>query len=128
MSSLSRIERDQLGTPFRASEFVSADEWNLLRARLVARSLAANPLLDDPTMTAYTPGETQCLLDRPEVLEWHHEAAEFEVPDDYETIVLVPCAKTKPWDKQHSRRSSLYRAYHRIIELSNAGEYRPPTS
>lgn len=80
---------------------------------LVARSQAANPRLN-PELTAYTPGETLRLLDHPEIAAWHRSMRRFELPDDCKTVVLVPCAKTKPWTAEHTRRSTLYRAYNQL--------------
>lgn len=122
---LSRVELDQLGQPFGSSEFVNLEEWQQLRAELVLKSVESNPKLTDMSLTAYTPGETSCLLDRPDVQDWQNEFSQFVVPPEYDTVVLVPCAKTKPWDASSSRRSSLYRSYHKLIQMSEEGSVPP---
>lgn len=119
--ALSVVERTQLGTVRRRLDGAPSahpypeDErqWQRIRATLLARSLAANALLD-PAMTAYTPGETESLLAHPDVVAWHARCVE-PLPDRYSRIVLVPCAKTKPWTVEATRRSKLYAAYHAII-------------
>jgi hypothetical protein len=83
-----------------------------VRAHLLARSLKSNPALD-PTLTAYTPGETVELLQNPQILAWH-ERAVAALPAHYTQIVLVPCAKTKPWVGPASKRSKLYSAYNEL--------------
>ena len=83
-----------------------------MRAYLLARSLKANPALDT-TLTAYTPGETLDLLDDPRIQAWHKKAVA-ALPTHYQQIVLVPCAKTKPWVGPASRRSKLYSAYNEL--------------
>lgn len=118
---LSEVERQQLDSP----DFVSHNQWLGLRHDLVAKSFAANALLKDETMLAYTPGETRDLLGNLAVRRWHEYVDEFRVPDDYDNLVLVPCAKTKPWDYAHSRRSQLYRGYHEVIRASDNGDIAP---
>lgn len=116
--NLSATERAQLGSVRRrkdgtpsAHPYPSADQWPTLRAYLVERSRKANPLLDG-SLTAYTPGETLALLEHPEIKAWHEHAAARIA--GYETVVLVPCAKTKPWVEPYVSRSKLYTAYHAL--------------
>jgi hypothetical protein len=62
-------------------------------------------------MTAYTPGETLRLLDRPVVRKWHADMRRFRIPDVYTTVALVPCAKTKPWAWT---TGGIYASYNRL--------------
>lgn len=117
---LSPLERAQLGstrlrkdgTP-SAHPYPSPEQWPALRAYLVERSRRANPRLDED-LTAYTPGETLALLEHPQIASWLAKEAISAVPPEYETVVLVPCAKTKPWDLSSVGRSKLYSAYHAL--------------
>ncbi len=124
--SLSGVEKQQLGKPKTGSsiEYIKSSEWQILREEILAQSLKRNPLLDSE-MVAYTPGETLVLLKKPEVILWHKNIVNFSVPDKHKQIILVPCAKTKPWDKEHSKRSVSYRSYHEILDLSVKGEIPP---
>ncbi len=121
---LSKIEQEQLGKPKPGSIFnyVTEEEWQILRQTLVGNSFASNKFLKDPSMVAYTPGETYKLLHHPEVIAWQEAVETYQVPKENSTIILVPCAKTKPWDEKNSRRSVSYRAYHEIIKLSQQGK------
>ena len=117
---LSRVEQAQLGTFRRHRDGTPSDFrrpprelWAAVRAHLVARSAHANPGLD-PALTAYTPGETRALLRHPTVRGWHDGVRRFRVPSRYHTIVLVPCAKTKPWEGAGIGRSRLYSDYNRL--------------
>ena len=120
LPTLNDVERAQLGTTRylkdgseSAASYPPARLWPRIRAHLLARSRHANPLLDGE-LTAYTPGETLELLGHPTVRAWHRAAARFRVPDRYSAIVLVPCAKTKPWEGAAASRSTLYSAYNAI--------------
>lgn len=75
------------------------------------RSLAANPSLD-PSLTAYTPGETLHLMNMPVIRSWHDEITSYRVPDRYSIVAFVPCAKTKPWA---NASRGLYKSYNKII-------------
>jgi len=102
-------------SPYR---YPTQAEWNSLRKILVERSVKANPLLD-PHYTAYTPGETLWLMNQPQVRDWHRRIKKFKVPRWVETIVFVPCAKTKPW---HTARRGLYKSYNEIRKLRDQGK------
>jgi hypothetical protein len=106
-----RLRRD--GNP-SAHPWPDAAQWPAIRAYLVSRSVAANPLLD-PELTAYSPGETLWLLERDEVVAWQDEHA-VALPACYRRVVLVPCAKTKPWTGEAVRRSRLYSAYNTLSQ------------
>lgn len=117
---LSAVEQAQLGTVRRkqngqpsSQPWPTAEQWPQMRELLVARSLRANPELD-PELTAYTPGETLQLLDHPQIASWHAQQAHLQVPAG-RTIILVPCAKTKPWTGPRVGRSRLYSAYHQLL-------------
>lgn len=105
-----RLRRD--GTP-SAHPYPPADLWPSLRRYLVDRSRHFNPRLD-AQLTAYTPGETLALLDHPTISAWHRGPAVERLPDRYRRIVLVPCAKTKPWTGDAVKRSKLYSAYNQL--------------
>lgn len=118
--SLSVTEKKQLGsvrlrqdgTP-SAHPYPTPEQWPSLRGYLVERSRKANPNLDE-SLTGYTPGETVALLTEPAVAAWHGKEALLAVPEGYSTIVLVPCAKTKPWVGPSVSRSKLYSAYNEL--------------
>ncbi len=120
---LSELERGQLGQSRPGSEFPYVDpgKWEAYRQYLLERSRKSNPKLD-PELTAYTPGETVSLLKHPKIKEWMNKMRGFKIPEKYKLIVLVPCAKTKPWGLTRPKKSDLYNAYHRILEMANAGE------
>lgn len=71
-------------------------------------------------MTAYTPGDTLGLPDRPEVAAWRTALGGMGVPRGTRLVVLMPCAKTKPWADAPRR---LYRAYNRIRADRPAGVF-----
>jgi len=106
-SKLSPVELGQLGT----SGFISREDWPRFRRFLLDRSLASNPSLD-PSLTAYTPGETLHLMAEPEIKAWHDEITSYQVPDRYSMVAFVPCAKTKPWA---GASRGLYKSYNKII-------------
>ena len=119
---LSQLEREQLGSLRLRQDgkpsthpYPEASQWPAIRALLLARSMKANPQLE-PELTAYTPGETEALLQHPTVRAWHQEMREFRVPASFQRIILVPCAKTKPWTGPGVTRSPLYSAYNRLRE------------
>ncbi len=124
---LSDGERQQLGQqkPGSKYRYVSETEWKKLRKILVEKTIKSNPLINDVSLIAYTPGETVRLLQHPEIQNWHEAVKNFVIPDEYKIIILVPCAKTKPWDEVHSTHSQLYQSYHRIIQKSRNLEIPP---
>lgn len=117
-SLLSPLELSQLGTSIKGQSsptyYISKEDWPRLRKLLVMRSMEANKLLTDPTLTAYTPAETWHLLNHPTVVEWHNKIINHKIPDDYDTIIFVPCAKTKPWGINTCKRSAPYKGYNKI--------------
>ena len=116
---LSDIERSQLGTrATKTKRYISSEDWPLLREDIVSRRSAIFPdeFKLNPELTAYTPGETLDLLEHEVVQDWHNKMLEYKIPEKYKTVILVPCAVTKPWGAQHCGRSSYYKAYHAIKE------------
>lgn len=118
---LSAVEQAQLGTVRlckngtpSAHSWPDAAQWPTIREHLVERSKASNPLLDE-TLTAYTPSETVKLLQHPTITRWHQEHVG-ALESSFERIVLVPCAKTKPWTGPAVSRSRLYSAYNVLKE------------
>jgi hypothetical protein len=120
---LSDLEKSQLGQSRPGSEFpyISPDKWDSFRQYMLDRSKKSNKKLDE-TLTAYTPGETVNLLNNPKIKDWFAKIRNFKIPDRYKIIILVPCAKTKPWGLTRPKKSDLYNAYHRILEMQNNGE------
>lgn len=109
--------------------YVSQSEWPHLRRILVERSQSAAARNKPgfrlpPRMTAYTPGETLHLLEEPEILAWHSSVTRYRVPErdpmgrPLRALVLVPCAKTKPWD---TARHGLYASYNRVRAYVQSG-------
>jgi hypothetical protein len=120
---LSDIERGQLGQSRSGSNFpyVGREKWEPFREYLLNRSKRSNPKLDSE-LTAYTPGETVKLLNHPKIKGWMDKMRGFKIPKRYKVIILVPCAKTKPWGLTRPKKSDLYNAYHRILEMAKSGE------
>ena len=114
---LSEFERSQLGQPATPTKhYISEEDWPVLREDIVNRRTGLFPeefpLNSD--LTAYTPGETLGLLGHPVVKDWHDKMLKYKIPEKYKTIILVPCAVTKPWGAEHCRRSTYYKAYHAV--------------
>lgn len=116
---LSELEQAQLGqVRYRkngspsAHPWPDAHLWPSVREYLVKRSQVSNPALDE-RLTAYTPGETLALLRHPLVAAWH-QVALTQLEHRPAHIVLVGCAKTKPWTGPAARKSKLYSAYNRL--------------
>lgn len=107
-ANLSATELDQLGQP----RYISKEMWPQFRKWLVQRSQASNPQLD-PTLTAYTPGETLALFNHPEIAKWHKEIVQYKVPAEYKMVAFVPCGKTKPWA---NAARGIYKSYNQIIK------------
>lgn len=122
--SLSATEHAQLGTRVGGvPHFETPSVWENFRSQLLAKSAKRNPGFFDPGLAAYTPGETEALLDHPQIAAWHAHLADFRVPAGYAGIMLVPCAASKPWrDHPNMRKSKLYQAYNRLLERMDRGE------
>jgi predicted RNA-binding protein len=127
-NNLSDVERSQLGNSKQLSKgkisnykYPTEQEWETLRDVLVQRSQKSNPTLD-PELTAYTPGETLKLFEHPKIKKWHNSIANFKVPDNYGTIIFVPCAKTKPWA---CATRGIYKSYNEIVNMVKSGEIDP---
>jgi len=128
ISKLSDAEKSQLGTPkvLRTGKqsrynYATEQEWGQLRDILVQRSQDSNPQLE-PELTAYTPGETLKLFSHPKIKKWHDSIASFQIPEEYGTVIFVPCAKTKPWA---CATRGIYKSYNQIINMVKAGEIDP---
>ena len=104
--NLSEIEISQLGT----SNFVSKEQWPYFRKYMLLRSLESNSKTD-PSLTAYTPGETWNLFKNPIIKKWHTDIVNHIVPREYDTVIFVPCAKTKPWE---NACKGIYKSYNQI--------------
>lgn len=108
--NLTEVEINQLGT----KNFVSKEQWPYVRKFMLLRSLASNPKTD-PELTAYTPGETWALFNNPVIKKWHSDIVNHIVPSQYDTVVFVPCAKTKPWENATGGGIKLlYPSYNRL--------------
>lgn len=116
---LSEAEMRQLGQPSNSREIPTPGEWKNVRRFLVEKSLKRNPELD-PTMTAYTPGETLDLMEKPAVREWHQKMRDFKLPDDADLVVFVPCAATKPWE---GATRGIYKSYNQLRDEMGKGEF-----
>ena len=117
---LSAVERAQLGHARAHRDGTltqythpGGQDWPTVRKYLVSRSQHSNPSLD-PDLTAYTPGETLGLLAHPTIASWHRRMRSWTVPPGVETVVFVPCAKTKPWTEDAVHASRLYTAYNQL--------------
>lgn len=106
-SKLSSEELNQLGT----KNYVKREDWPRFRKFMLHRSLARNPSTN-PELTAYTPGETWQLFNHPEIKSWHQKIISYKIPDSYDTMVLVPCAATKPW--KNATAGKLYPSYNKL--------------
>ena len=104
--NLSDVEKAQLGT----GNFISAEDWPRFRKYMLTKSIASNPSTN-PDLCAYTPGETLHLLKNSIIQKWHSEVVNHRVPDTYDTIILVPCAKTKPWE---NACRGIYKSYNQL--------------
>lgn len=122
-AQLSETEESQLGSEREGSAYpyVKREDWSKFREFLVDRSKKSNPQLDSE-LTAYTPGETVNLLKHPKIVDWMQKMRDFKIPERYNIIALVPCAKTKPWGSTRPKKSDLYNSYHKILEMNKNGE------
>ena len=105
-NKLSETEKNQLGT----ENYLPYKDWPRFRKYMVQKSSLSNPGLD-PDLTAYTPGETLKLLDHPTISSWLKNISDHIVPIKYDTVVFVPCAKTKPWE---ACEAGIYGSYNRL--------------
>lgn len=106
-SKLSDIELNQLGT----KNFIKKEDWPRFREYMLKKSLARNPTTN-PELTAYTPGETWNPFNHSEIKGWHQKIISYKIPDEYDTMVLVPCAATKPW--KNATSGHLYPSYNKL--------------
>jgi len=104
--NLSDVEIGQLGT----SNFVTKEQWPYVRKYMLLRSLESNPETV-PSLTAYTPAETWNLFNNPTIKQWHSSIVNHVVPEKYDTVVFVPCAKTKPWE---NACRGIYKSYNEL--------------
>lgn len=136
VSGLSEFERAQLGTPKKGSlkgfEYISEENWPILREMMVRKRAGRKsykqtetfgPL--DPELTAYTPGETLKLLSHPKIVSWHNKVSNYKIPEEYKTVVLVPCATSKPWGAA-ACGGDYYPAYNKILKEVESGEIPGP--
>ena len=121
---LSHPERNQLGQVKGAIAYIpDLQAWQRFRSELVKKSARRNPGFFDPSLAAYTPGETLGLLEEPRIKAWLDTVPDIEVPADCVGVVLVPCAASKPWrNHANSRKSKLYSAYNQLIDEMEAGK------
>ena len=118
---LSPKEVEQLGQAHPTSQFdyIDKDNWEKLRSKLVSKKpsrsyIETDDFKYDPDLTAYTPGEALALLDNPKVQEWFGKIEDFIIPEEYQHIILVPCAASKPWGISCPSTGKYYKAYHDI--------------
>lgn len=115
LSKLSNEEINQLGKDNQPTKEV----WCQLRNFLVERSVVSNSKLN-PEMTAYTPSETLVLMKQFEIKNWLDNVENLKIPEEVDTVMFVPCAKTKPW-KNANR--GIYKSYNKIIEENGNNIY-----
>lgn len=108
LSLLSIEEQCQLGQ----KGYPDVETWCQLRKFLLDRSMVSNSLLK-AEMTGYTPSETLKLMEQPEIKDWLDNVENLKIPESAQTVIFVPCAKTKPW-KNATR--GIYKSYNKIIE------------
>lgn len=124
---VSELEKSQMGQPKGKYPYVSEEEYGLLRPYLVQRSQerakrGGQEL--DPSMTAYTPGETLDLLEHPKVRSWFKKMESFKIPDRYGLVILVACAATKPWGFE-CKKGDFYPFYNQIRKEVQSGKIKP---
>lgn len=124
MIGLSPTELAQLGTQRGDIPFLPDEQsWQRFRAQLVEKSAKRNHDCFDPSLAAYTPGETLGLLDEPRIAAWLNHVPDFTVPEDCVGAILVPCAASKPWrDHKNVNKSRLYSAYNQLLDEMEAGQ------
>lgn len=129
---LSRKEEEQLGNPHPSSSFkyISRDDWNRLREKLVSKKpsrsyVETDDFKYDPELTAYTPGEALDLLSNPKIQNWFRKIEEFIIPEEHKHVILVPCAASKPWGVSCPSSGKYYKAYHDIKESLQEESEKP---
>jgi len=108
-ASYNKLSYTELGQ-LNQDGYVPYAMWPAFRKFLLERSMASNSSLD-PELTAYTPGETLHLLNNSTISSWHSRMGSYKVPDGYNKVVFVPCAKTKPWE---NASRGIYKDYNKI--------------
>ncbi len=119
MNIICETEFEQLGTLHKNGYpyIKNIDDWLHLRKILLDKSAKRNPDHFDESLAAYTPGETLCLLQNPVIQDWFKKIENFQIPQDIEAVILVPCAASKPWiHHKNVQKSLLYKAYNKIID------------
>lgn len=109
----------QLGTKRTSLRVVTLNEWLIVREHMLNASVKRGA---DPELCAYTPGETLDLIRHPEIEAWHKRAMGWKLAPWVKIVCFVPCAKSKPWTEKATRRSLLYKAYHKIIKRRERGD------
>jgi|TARA_R110001583_G_scaffold16234_4_gene66122 hypothetical protein len=120
---LSEFEESQLGTHREGAKYPflkSKEDYLKLRDAITNRKSRSRTYkaTDEfgpfrPDLSAYTPGETVGLLNHPEIKEWHSKMAAYKIPEEYKTIIFVPCAASKPWGPT-SCSGHYYPAYNKV--------------
>jgi len=111
-TELSAAEIEKLGKKAGKYHFPTGEEWEaIIRPHLVKKSQERNPALN-PELTAYTPGETLKIMENPVIQKWHDSMKNFKVPKNYDNIIFVSCAASKPWGE--SCGSAFYQAYNQL--------------
>lgn len=127
VQEVSDFEKSQMGKQKGKYPYVSKKEWEELRPYLVTKSQSRavkGGMELDPTMTAYTPGETLDLLKHPKVKSWFKKMESFKIPDKYSLVILVACAASKPWGFS-CVKGDFYPFYNQIRQEVQSGEIKP---
>lgn len=127
VQEVSDFEKAQMGKQKGKYSYVSEKEYGELRPYLVkkSQSRAAKSKMElDPSMTAYTPGETLDLLKHPKVESWFKKMESFKIPDKYGLVILVACAASKPWGFS-CVKGDFYPFYNQIRKEVRSGKIKP---
>jgi hypothetical protein len=127
VQEVSDFEKAQMGKQKGKYPYVSEKEYGELRPYLVTKSqsrAAKGKMELDPSMTAYTPGETLDLLKHPKVKNWFKKMESFRIPDKYGLVVLVACAASKPWGFS-CVKGDFYPFYNQIRKEVQSGKIKP---
>ena len=122
LGKLSDVERYQLGTAKggkSAKNYMSADDWVVIRDYHVRHRVSINPETD-PNLCAYTPGETLKLLQHPIIKKWFSVVEKFKIPEGKEKVIFVSCAASKRWGE--NTKSQDYQCYN-ILRKENSKIY-----